>query len=55
MTTRYAHSLRENKVAAVRLLEGSSVSSTGHYLDTEGVSGAMSKTGKWGRIKAIGA
>lgn len=55
MTARYAHSLRENKVAAVRLLDGPAVSSTGHYLDTVAVSRALPNTRKWDRIKAIGA
>ena len=54
-TVRYAYSLRENKVAAVRLLDESPVSSTGHYLDTEATAGALPNAVKWGKFKAIGA
>lgn len=55
MTARYAHSLWEDKEAAVKLLEGASVSSTRHYLDTAAQSGVLPAEAKSVRIQAVGA
>ena len=55
MTARYAHSLWEDKEAAVKLLEGAAVSGTGHYLDTAGVSGVLPAEANSVRIQAVGA
>lgn len=55
MTARYAHSLKENKVAAVRLLDRPKVSSHGHYLDTKAVLGDLSETAKRVQLHEIGA
>lgn len=54
MTARYSHSLREAKVAAVRLLEERSVSSTRHYLDTGAGLAGLPELAKWGTINPIG-
>ncbi|MFQ5662855.1 MAG: tyrosine-type recombinase/integrase [Terriglobia bacterium] len=55
MTARYAHSLRENKVAAVGLLDRPEVSSHGHYLDTKAVWGALPRTANRVQLQEIGA
>lgn len=55
MTARYAHSLRESKEAAVRLLDGGLVSSTRHYLDTKANLRALSNADNRVELNKIGA